>query len=260
MREADFNQKFDDLIETCVPGTSLKQDGTNGYLQNYEALEFLKKKQTEWNNILATSGDAAVSFGMPLPTRVETTGAHIGNEPSIPIDRLVSVMEMLLEEFKEEGIIITPQVKTEKGTIDLIVRTADGRYFVLILRSNGYSQVRWREERQEFFVRRKRQMSKWSGIEPLGHKLNDAMMCLKEQKNQLVAATNNERKKGFTKVIVLTGKTSLDLTRNDPALLVDFGLTKALRVKTESTFYLVNKTNLADFLRQPKKIVPSVAS
>jgi hypothetical protein len=241
------------LAGSLTTRSSLFQTETNGYLQNYEALECLRKIQAELNNILiTTSGIAGVGFGgMPWLTLFGAIGAYIATELSIPVERLVSMMEILLEKFGNEGITITPHIKTDKGLIDLLIRTVDGRYFVLMLRSNGDSQVRWREDRQEFFISRKRTTSKWSGIEPLGHKLNDAMMWLKEQKSQLVAATNNERKKGFTKVIVLTGKTSLDLTRNNAALLVDFGLTKALRVKTESTIYLVEKAHLTDFLQKP---------
>ena len=76
------------------------------------------------------------------------------------------------------------------------------------------------------------------------------MLSLKEEKNPLVAISSAERKKGFTKTIVLTGKTKLDIN-NDPNLMVKFGHTTALRMSGTSTYYLVERANLANFLRKP---------
>ena len=134
--------------------------------------------------------------------------------------------------------------------IDLIVRTADGRYFALLLRSNGESKVLWRADRQEFYTVRKVAKSKWSGLELSGERLNRMMLFLKQERNPLVAINNIERKKGFTKVVMLTGKTRLD-PNNDPALMVKFGRTTALRMSDTSTYYLVDRANLGDFLRKP---------
>jgi hypothetical protein len=252
------NNFFTDFTENLGFDGSLLQTGKNktenGYLQNEEALEFFKKKQADWNKILAaTSGFTAVGFiGMPIITLIGAVGALISNELSISIDRIVSVMEILLEEFKDEEITITPRVKTNSGTIDLIVRTADGRYFALLLRSNGDSKVLWREDRQEFYTVRRARKSKWSGLELSGERLNRMMLSLKEEKNPLVAISNAERKKGFTKVVVLTSKTRVD-PNNDPDRLIAFGRTTALRMVGKSTYYLVDRENLANFLRKPKK-------
>jgi hypothetical protein len=252
------NNFFTDFTENLGFDGSLLQTGKNktenGYLQNEEALEFFKKKQADWNKILAaTSGFTAVGFmGMPIITLIGAVGALISNELSISIDRIVSVMEILLEEFKDEEITITPRVKTNSGTIDLIVRTADGRYFALLLRSNGDSKVLWREDRQEFYTVRGARKSKWSGLELSGERLNSMMLSLKEEKNPLVAISNAERKKGFTKVVVLASKTRVD-PNNDPDRLIAFGRTTALRMVGKSTYYLVDRENLANFLRKPKK-------
>jgi hypothetical protein len=246
---SDFNENsgFDDsLLQTG------KNKTENGYLQNEAALKYFQKKQSDWNSILmATSSTAVLGFlGMPVVALVGAIGSLLSIELSISVDRIVSVMEILLEEFKDEGITVTPRVKTNTGMIDLIVRTADGRYFALLLRSNGESKVIWRSERQEFYTVRKGSKSKWSGLELSGERLNSMMLFLKEQKNPLVASSNAERKKGFTKVVVLTGKTKLDIN-NDPTLVVNFGRTTALRMSETSTYYLVERANLADFLRKP---------
>lgn len=190
-------------------------------------------------------------MGIPLVAFLGRMGTILSIELSIPIARIVSAIEMLLDEFKDEGITITPRVKTNNGMIDLIIRTADGRYFALLFRSNGASKVLWRADRQEFYTVRKRSKPKWSGLELSGERLNRMMLSLKEQKNLLVASSNTERKKAFMKVIVLSGKTKLDIN-NDPTLMVKFGRTTALRMSGTSTYYLVDWLNLADFLRKPQ--------
>ena len=246
---ADFteNLSFDgSLLQTGQSKTK------NGYLQNEDALKFFKKKQSDWNSILmATSSTAGLGFlGIPIVALFGAIGTLFSIKLSVPIDRIVSVMEMLLDEFKEEGITITPRVKTNNGIIDLLIRTADGRYFVFLLRSNGDSRVKWREDRQQFYTVGKGRNSKWSRLELLGDELNHMMLSLKEEKNPLVAISNSERKKAFTKAIVLTSKTRLD-SNNDPERLVPFGRTIALRMMGKSTYYLVDRANLADFLRKP---------
>ena len=246
---ADFdeNSGFDDsLLQTGKSNTE------NGYLQNEAALEYFKKKQSDWTSILkATASTTAVGFtGMPIIALIGAIGTLISLELSVSVDRIVSVLELLLDEFKNEGITITPRVKTNSGVTDLFVRTADGRYFAFLLRSNGDSKVKWREDRQGFFVVKKGGTSKWSEVYSLGERLNSATLYLKEQKNPLLGSSNTERKKNIVKAIVLTSQTRID-PNNDPALLVDFGRTKALRVKTEATFYLVDKASVADFLRKP---------
>jgi hypothetical protein len=243
---------FTDFADNFGFDNELSQIGVNGYLQNEKAIEYFKKKLTEWNKIaMAGAGAGAVGLmGMPIITFVGATVAGTANELSMPIDRIVSVMEMLLEEFKEEGITITPRVKTEKGLIDLLIRTADGRYFAFMLRSNGESKIKWREDRQGLFAIKKGGTREWSDGNSLGDRLNSATLYLKEQKSPLLGTSNTERKKNIVKGIILTAKTRID-PNNDPALLVDFGRTKALRIKTEAILYLVDKASVADFIRKP---------
>jgi hypothetical protein len=230
------------------------QASSNKYLQNYEALEDLKIKQSKlYDMLMIATGVSALGFSWNLLlVMAGATGTLLATELSTPIDRIISIMEMLLEEFKEEGITITPRVKTEKELIDLLIRTADGRYFAFMLRSNGDSKVKWREDRQGFFAVKKGGTAKWSEIYSLGERLNVGILYLKKQKSPLMGTSNTERSKNVVKGIILTAKTRID-PNNDPALLVDFGRTKALRVKTEAIFYLVDKANVADFIRKPIK-------
>lgn len=245
------------LIDDFNLNNSLIQNGENGYLQNYEALEYLKHKQSQLNNISTIATDlAAIGLAsMPLLTLTESAGTYAANELSIPVERLISTMEALLEEFKDEGITLTPRVQTDEGLIDLFVKTSDRRSFILMLRSNGNSRVKWREDRGEFLVIRNGNTSKWSGLNLLAHKLNNLMTYLTKKDSLLLGSSKNERKKALTKAIVLTGKTRLD-PKNDPALLVNFGRTTALRMNSTSAYYLVDRANLADFLKKPIKSAP----
>jgi hypothetical protein len=253
-RQEVFRQMNESLLEDfnkdLHDDNAVFQLSSDKYLQNHEALSDLQEKQSKLDSILMlAAGASALSFSWnPLLAMVGATGTFWATELSIPIERTVSIMKILLEEFKEEGITITPRVKTEKGLIDLLIRTADGKYFVLLLRSNGNVRVRWREDRQEFYTNGGR-TSKWSQVKLLGDELNDRMMCLKTEKSSLFTS-NTERKKSFTKAIVLTGKTSLS-PYNDPERMVSFGRTTALKMMKESTYYLVDQKNLADFLRKP---------
>lgn len=246
---ADFaeDNSFDDrLFQT---GTS---DTENGYLQNDQALKYFKKKQSDWNKILMGVAGAATfgMAGMPLLALFGGLGTALSIELSIPIDRIVKTMEMLLNEFSKEGITIIPRVKGDDGTIDLFVKTTDGRYFALMLRSNGDSRIKWRKDRQEFFTIGKGRNSTWGKLELLGDELNRIVLNFKKEKNPIVGFSKAERNRAFTKVIVLTGKTRLD-PNNDPELLVPFGRTTGLRITGKSTYYLVNLVNLANFLRKP---------
>jgi len=137
--------------------------------------------------------------------------------------------------------------------IDLLIRTDDARYFCLMLRSNGDSRVFWNKDRQLFYTRRTgktKGKSKWSGIELLGARLNSMMLSLKAEKNSLLGSSKSDFKKGFVKVIVLTGQTRLD-PANDPTLKVNFGRATALKLTEMSTYYVVDHTDLGNFLKKP---------
>ena len=224
----------------------------NGYLQNDRALQYLKKKQSDWNKILiGIAGASTLGMpGMPLIALFGGLGTALSIELSIPIDQVVKIMEMLLNEFKDEGITITPRVETKQGLIDLIVKTADERYFAFMLRSNGDSRVRWREDRQQFYVVRKRGRPKWSGLNLLGDRLNSMILSLKDEENHLVGENKKQRKKGLIKAIVLLNKTTID-QNNDPQHLVNFGNTTALKVCGTATYFLVDEKNMVRFLEKP---------
>ena len=93
---------FTDFAEDNSFDERLFQTGTsdteNGYLQNYQALEYFKKKQSDWNKILmGVAGASTLGFaGVPLIALFGGLGTALSIELSIPIDRIVKVMEILL--------------------------------------------------------------------------------------------------------------------------------------------------------------------
>ena len=239
---------------------SLVQTGEEGYLQNHDALKDLKVKQARWNNVLVGAG-AAMTEGVcaanPGVALAEAVTRLVASELSTPVDRLVVITEMLLNAFANEGITITPYVKTDEGNIDLFVRMSDGRYFAFMLRCKGDSLVKWRADRQEFFATTRRRggtrITKWSELTKLSQKLNWATLLLKKQKSPLKGVNNAERNKIVIKAIVLTSKTKVD-PKNDPSLFVNFGRTTVLRVQSETPVFVLNCDEIINFLHQPEKV------
>ena len=233
---------------------SLSQPAAKEYLQNEAALEKYKKERLKLNDFtIASTAASSAAFFMGVYV-LALPGVSIGSaiiEYATPIDYIAKVMEMLLEEFKDEGITITPRVKTAEGMIDLLIRTGDRRYFALMLRSNGDSKVSWREDRQELFVTNKR-TAKWIGIYSLGQTLSKVMLHLKAEKNSLMGTSNSEIKKGFTKGIILMAKTRVD-PNHHPDFLVIFGQAQVLRIRGESTLYVVDFANLANFFAKTRQ-------
>jgi hypothetical protein len=105
----------EDFHRDLMISNVISQHLSSEYLQNYEALKDLKEKQSQMNNIsrIAEMISSLNSECNPLLTTVGTTRALLVNELSTPTNRMIPIMEMLLEEFKAEGITITPRVETE---------------------------------------------------------------------------------------------------------------------------------------------------
>lgn len=248
-------------IEPSLPKLSIEnlvQTGESGYFINDGALEYLKEKRDFWYNlskvwIAITSITAILSLGF-------ASGGAAAALKCLAIatsfDRLILIVEMLLEAFKDK-ITIIPKVQTAAGKIELFVRTDDGRLFAFESRSSGTSQIEWREDRQDFFInsrtsKGKSRSKRWSELNSVGASLNQAVLALKKEKNEIVGKTSKEQKRPVIKAIILAGKTEIDLN-NDSALFVDFGKlkkedSKVLRVATDSVILLVNQQNLVEFL------------
>jgi hypothetical protein len=249
------------LLELSI--NDLYQTDESGYLQNYEALKYLRNKRELWYRLsrfatIATAATAIFSLGFASGGAAAALKALI---IATSFDRLISISEMLLEVFKDE-ITITPKVKTNAGEIELFIKMGDGRLFAFESRSSGTSQIKWREDRQDFFInsrtsKGKPRSKKWAELNNVGTNLNRAVLGLKEGKNEIMGRTKTEQKRPVIKAIILTGKTEID-PNNDSELFVDFGKLKkkdgkVLRVATDRVILLVNQQNLVDFLMPREK-------
>ena len=226
--------------------------GEQPYRQNQEALEYLKNLQS-WYNKIIVAGSGFSSVGAVSSPPIGLAGGIVTltvNELGIRVDRLVATIEELL---KIEGISVTPSVKTDQGTIDLLVRTPDRRCFAFALKSKNDSRVKWREDRQDFFATSPGKgkmpvVKKWSDLTKTAQDLNTRTLSLKQEKSYLLRGGKNI----ITKAIVLTSKTTVD-PNNDSALFVDFGQTKALRVHVGSYIYVIERAEILEFIAPVEK-------
>ena len=251
---------FFNLVSEFSSKESLIQTGQEGYLQNKEALKQLKSQQVMWEDILKFSGAFSVGsvfVPFPLITLFGAGATAAALEFHLAVSRLAAVTEMLLGHFGERNITITPRVKTDEGIIDLLVKFPDRRIFAFMLKSKGTAFVKWREDRQNFFISNRKKGGKRITRDPelikLSSKLNRMSLALKKEKNPLKGLSNTELNKITIKAIVLTGETKVD-PNNDPALFVDFGRARVLRVQAESSIYVLNQDDdLINFLMPTEK-------
>lgn len=230
---------------------SLFQTGEKPYLQNQAALDFFKREHARYNAVIAGAGTVLVAGAATVPPIGLAGGAVslTAIELSKPVDRLVSVVEKLLE---IDGITVTPRVKTDEGTIDLLVKMPDRRCFAFTLRSKQNSRVKWRKEDRDFFTVTPRKgksarVKKWSELIESGQDLNKRTLALKKQKSYLLGESRTERHYPITKAIILTSTTKID-PNNDLDLFVDFGEMKALRVHAGSYMYVLEQRDIIKFL------------
>lgn len=230
----------------------LAQTGKKTYSQNQEAFSDLKNLQAFCNTTIAAGGGFGVT-GMFLNPALGLVGGFVSLtiiELAKPVDRLVSVMEDLL---KIDGIIVTPRIKTEHGTIDLLVKMPDRRRFAFALRSKLNSRIKWRKDEQMFFANTSRKsgsskrIKKWPELLEVGQNLNKSIISLNKQKNYLLGASGSEFRLPVVKAIVLTSSTTVD-PANEPDLFVDFGATRVLKIKSESNIYVLHQSDLIKFL------------
>ena len=227
--------------------------GEQPYRQNREALEYLKTLQG-WYNKIIVAGGGLMTVGAAINPPVGLAGGIVTltvNELGIRVDRLVATIEELL---KMEGITVTPSVKTDRGTIDLLVQTPDRRCFAFALKSKNDSRVKWREDRQDFFATSPGKgkmpvVKKWSDLTKTAQALNTRTLALKKEKSYLLRGGKNI----ITKALVLTSKTTVD-PHNDTSLFVDFGQTKALRVHVGSYIHVIERANILEFIAPVEKL------
>jgi hypothetical protein len=228
----------------------------DNYLQNYAALNIIKE---EINRLLQVYAAATgLSFASLIITPLSTLGmgalvsAGISFEYFRRITRLHDTIKMLLDSFGDDGIKITPRVKTDSATIDLFIRMPDKRMFALIIRSSENNAVRWREDTQQFYVKKKGKNEKKS--DPLTRVIDElqTIFDLRKKKSPLMGITSSERSAPLIKVIVLAPGAAI-ASNNSPEIRTEFGEAKVLKIQTTSITYVVECNDLVKFLQLPKK-------
>ena len=234
----------------------LAQTSEKAYLQNQEAFSDLKNLQTFCNATIA-GGAGCSCASMFLNPALGLVGGFVSLtmiELSKPVDRLVSVTEDLLQ---IDGITVTPRIKTEHGTIDLLIKMPDRRRFAFALRSKLNSRIKWRKEEQMFFASTPRKSraprsKRWPDLLESGQNLNKSIISLNKQKSYLLGANNSELRLPVVKAILLTSTTTVD-PANEPDLFVDFGATKVLRVQSGCNIHVLEQRDLIKFLEKVSK-------
>jgi hypothetical protein len=259
MNDTNFKSNHPDLIKDLDPNNLLTQTGEDEYLRNYAALAQLKIEYDRWQKVLVTAGVIAVdALSITVPGSQVLSLSELGLDLAslefiARLDRLYLVTKMLLDHFGDEGIIITPRVKTSEGTIDLFIKMPDRRSFALMLRSSGEKLVKWREDKQAFFVRSKKKTGskEWISARKCLDQLDKASRLLRKEKSPVLGKSSDDRNSFITKTIVLTSKTQID-PNTDPACFRTFGrVTNVLSIKSVVRACVVESKDLIDFISLP---------
>jgi hypothetical protein len=231
----------------------------DNYLQNYEALEALKtefyRHIKAWISIAGVGVAAMLAPQVAVPYMIAFGGVMLTKEYTVRLARLIEVTKSLLEAYGDDGITVTPRVKTDSAILDLLVRMPDKRVFVLMLRTGSKeSTIIWREDIKKFRMRKKGEKSqkRCSSLDKAIEELN-TFVDLKRDKHPLIGITSAERKAPVMKVIVLSPQTRISES-NPSEAIVSFGnAARVLKIVTSSTTYVVESKDLVDFLASPKK-------
>ncbi len=252
-------ENFIDLLHDDVINP-LISNPEGDFIQNEEILERLDLKINRLKKICYLAGVASVaSLASPLyPLLVSGSGTitYYTAESLARVERLYLITSMLLERFGSQGITITAGVKTNNYLIDLFVKMPDKRPFALLLRNYANGAVRWREDKQDFFVYKKGKKARsWDAMTRTTEKLK-SILDLKDLKSPLLGTSRTDRNRTIIKAVVLCGKTTV-YPGHAAEFMTKIGQAEVLAVYKESLVYVVEQEKLIDFLLPPQKLVVS---
>jgi hypothetical protein len=233
----------------------LDTDHESRPLENQEALDKLNEQTDKLIFLYACVTSSGIGGLIITPfsmyAMIAVFLAAISLEYFQRIAKLRDTMTILLGHFGENGITIVPRVKTNSEIIDLFIKMPDKRSFAILLRTNGNCKVKWRENKQQFYIYKPGKGSRqWDALSRAGGKLK-SIIDLKANKNPLLGTSRADRDRTITRAVVLFGDTTI---HPDHELeLSDYGRTKALRVYKGTLFYVLEREHLIDFLQLPEK-------
>jgi hypothetical protein len=229
------------------------------YLQNWDAVNRLgQESDLLAKGVLTSFGVseilAILSLVNPAIAFVSwaLTFAFFSNEYIWRVRRLYVVAKSILDHYGDDNVVLTPRVKTDTAAIDLLVKMPDRRMFALMTRANEDREVIWREDRQEFFIKKngkhaKRAIALTKAIESL-----QTVSYLRKIKHPLMGITAAERNAPLIKAIVLAPGARI-VAYEDSPLWTEFGGARVLRIQTTSVTYVVECKDLINFLQPIQK-------
>jgi hypothetical protein len=153
--------------------------------------------------------------------------------------RLLSVVKMLVEQYFDSIQKIGLEMTTDSHLIDIFLKLKDKRSIAIMLRSNGKSKIKWRDDKKSFYVAK-------SGKSPAIQALKSTIVW-KDRPSPFLGNGQKERKRPIIKVIVLCHGTRLN-SNNAPELWDTFGQARVLRVYDETLVFVVEQDDLIKFL------------
>ena len=236
------------------------------YLQNWDAVNQLERESDFIaKSIISGYGTSAIltlvsaiNLGWFLVIGI-LTNAFFSQEYIWRVRRLAIVARAILERYGDDNVVVTPRVRTDTATIDLLVRMPDKRMFALAVRSSkDTSSVIWREDRQEFFTIKKGRSAKRAvALTRVIDSLQTASY-LRKIKHPLTGVTGSERNAPLIKVLVLAPGAKI-MAFDDSPLWTEFGTVKVLRIQTTGVTYVVESADLINFLQPVEKNGKSAA-
>jgi hypothetical protein len=225
------------------------------YIQNRNILTELEAEEKRLTVAYGISAFlTAASLFTPAPGAAFATHAVTGFtlEYMVRVKRIYNVTKMLLERFEDEGITITLRVQTNLAIIDLFVKMPDRRSFALLLRSNENGAVKWREDKQKFFIYKVgKKPRKWDSMTRTIEQLKSTIY-LKDLKSPLLGTSRADRNRPINKVVVLCSSTTIH-PDHAPEFWSEFGRTRALQIYKDGLTCIIERQNLTDFLLPPQK-------
>ena len=225
------------------------------YLQNYEAVNRLESESDLLAKVII--GGTVVSSLLGLFSAINPalslggiaiSGILTQSDYLWRVRRLYLVAKSILDYFGDDNIVLTPRVRTDLATIDLLVRMPDKKMYALMIRSTDDSSVIWREDRQEFFAKKKGKNAKKA--DSLTKAIVDlqTISYLKKTKHPVVGKTSSERSAPLIKAIVLAPGARI-FADDDSPLWVEFGQARVLKIQTNSITYVVEHDDLIKFIQ-----------
>ena len=224
---------------------------------NQEALERLREEDRWLMRAYATSS-GAVAGSVLVPEPVTRLSGFLGGmvASSLIVKRTQKINSVLRnadaldEVFKERQIQIFPDLPIpDQGRLDMLIKfplPPKKTLFAIALRSQGTATITYREDKETFYIRRKKGGSnQWKPdhIERLA--LQE--FWLRQNQLELFGPSHRDRNRSIVKLLVITGQTKIG--QHADSLYVTIGDQKVLLLRRRSSIYVLQEEQLVSFIK-----------